>query len=266
MDDNDLRKRLSDVTAAGLDRDAVLVSMQRRETTHTRLAIAATAGVVVVMAGGIGLAATGALGGRSDRQPAATVTTSGATPSGPTAPVPDPATASRTTDSGGSGQTIGDFEGDSLLNETATEVAAMLTAAIENEPNYAGVRIIRSGVELSIVGTLTPAESFAVADARVHGTGQLTDIAAVPSGSQFPITVRRVRYTMKQLSTIVAQITSDTALADRGITVSAVGVDVDKNIVDLSVVPYSEQIERLIHDKYGAAVLVRTKPIIAAGS
>jgi hypothetical protein len=237
--------------------------MQRREAAHarrrrTRLAIGAAACVVLVIAGGIGIVASGALRGPAEQRPAATA--------GPSAAQSSTTTASRKTRSSASGRPISGFDTDPQLNQTASDIAETLTIATENEPNYAGVRIVGAGVELSVVGDLTPAESAAVDDARASGSRALADVTTVPAGSTFTITVRHVRYTMKQLSTIVDQLPSDSALAEHGITVSAVGVDEGKNVVDLSIVPYSDEVAQIIHDKYGDAVLVRTHAVEAAGS
>lgn len=108
-----------------------------------------------------------------------------------------------------------DFSQDLDANLAAGNSIGPLIDAMSGEPGYAGMRIVRYGYEIDLVGKPTEAERAAAARAAPRYQGKV-----------IPYRFRSVRYSEKELQAVTSRIDADLDdLAKQGIHPSTYGID-----------------------------------------
>ncbi len=156
--------------------------------------------------------------------------------------------------------------GDAAFNTVTSVVGSQFVTAVQAEPNYAGTEAVDTGLMLSIVGSVTPAETTAITSAEKLARRQLAALSPTTPPPPFSITIRKVCYTLTELSNIDGAASEDPILAAHGITVSSGGPDTSTNSVDEWLDPYNAKVATALRAKYGTVVHIPPRTIGASGS
>jgi hypothetical protein len=139
-----------------------------------------------------------------------------------------------------------DFATSEPANQAASDMAQRLETDLSPMPTYAGLQIVRSGIEVDLVGR--PPQSV------------LAAVAADTSsylGRPIPVSYRSVTRTERELNAIGDRVTADLSWWDgQGIHLSAWGIDLDSNTMQLSLVTYSKAAAKQLTAHYGDGVSV----------
>ena len=139
-----------------------------------------------------------------------------------------------------------DFSQDEAANYEAAQLGMRLGRYLPSLPGYAGLQIVRSGIQVDVVGEATPEMRAAVAR---HGMRY--------QGKEIPVTFRSVRYSEKELQAVAKQVSADQEdLAERGIELSSWGIDLDTNKVEITLVRYTKAYGKVLLQRYGDRVTV----------
>jgi len=138
-----------------------------------------------------------------------------------------------------------DYSKDQEANLAAGNASEPLAADLWQEPNYAEIQIVSSGIEVDLVGKPTAAErAVAVRDTRQY------------RGHDIPIRFRSVRYSQRELKAVMTRIDVDRAdLLKQGIEPSMVGINAHDR-VEISLVHYTPAYRKALRARYGDRITV----------
>jgi hypothetical protein len=149
-----------------------------------------------------------------------------------------------------------DFSKEGDANLAAGNFAARLLGDLQPLPGYAGGQILSYGVEVDLVGSPSDAVRAVVArDAeRYHGT-------------VIPVRYRRVLHTEKELDALKDRIFADRdEWARQGIMLSAWGIDVDSNTVQIDISHYTDRYRDALIAQYGNLITVTPRDVSYSGN
>jgi hypothetical protein len=139
-----------------------------------------------------------------------------------------------------------DFSQDQEANYAAGQLGQRLMRFLPGMPGYAGMQIVRTGIQVEVVGSPTPEMRSVVAR---HGLRH--------QGSEIPVRFHSVRYSEKELQAVQNQITADRDdWAKRGIELSSWGIDLDSNTVEITLERYTKAFGTALLERYGDRVTV----------
>lgn len=139
-----------------------------------------------------------------------------------------------------------DFSLDGNANSAAAQLAMRLLAGLPSLPGYAGMRIVRYGIEVDVVGK--PSAAMRAVVARDEQQYQ---------GKDIPVGYRSVRYSERELDALKARLEADSAgLAAQGIRLTTWGIDLDSNTVQVGLYHYTTAYRDLLRARYGDQISV----------
>ncbi|HET6208765.1 MAG TPA: hypothetical protein VFD94_00205 [Jatrophihabitans sp.] len=147
-----------------------------------------------------------------------------------------------------------DFSRDQDANYAAAQ--GNLYTDLEQFDSYAVAQIVRSGIEVELVGPPTAAIRAVVArDDPLY------------QGKPIPVSYRSVRHTRRQLQALVERIGADDHyLQQQGIQLSTWGADPDSNLVKITVAHYTKAYRDALIARYGREwVTVDPKDVVVDG-
>jgi hypothetical protein len=148
-----------------------------------------------------------------------------------------------------------DFSRDQAANGAAAELGAKLGADLPRFSSYAGLQIVRYGIEVDNVGTPS-AEMRAAVDRDAQRY----------QGSEIPVRFRSVRYSEKELQAVMDRLTADVrSWAQRGIEFSSWGIDIVSNTVEIKLAHYSDAYRAALTARYGDRVTVYPHDSLVVG-
>ncbi len=137
-------------------------------------------------------------------------------------------------------------------NEAANTAAAQgrIWTDLAQFDSYAGVQIVRSGIEVDLVGPPTDAILAVVASEDPQYQGR-----------PIPVSYRAVRHSQRQLQPLVDRIEADTGYwQPRGINLSSLWFDPASNTVEVSMVHYTRANRDAVVARYGGSEWVSVSP------
>lgn len=139
-----------------------------------------------------------------------------------------------------------DFSQDEAANYEAAQLGMRLGRYLPSLPGYAGLQIVRPGIQVDVVGEATPEMRAVVARHALRYQGK-----------EIPVSYRSVRYSEKELQAVAKQVSADQDdLAKRGIELSSWGIDLDSNTVQIKLAHYSDAYRDALIERYGDRVTV----------
>ncbi len=139
-----------------------------------------------------------------------------------------------------------DFSQDTEANFAAAQLGMRLMTHLPRIPGYAGLQIVSSGVEVSVVGE--PSARMRAAVARY---------ALKHQGRDIPVHFRSVRNSEEQLTVLANLVGEEREVwAKRGIELTSWGTDMDTNTVEIRLARYSEAARAALIEWYGDRVTV----------
>ncbi|MEO6502849.1 MAG: hypothetical protein ABIQ09_13165 [Jatrophihabitantaceae bacterium] len=140
-----------------------------------------------------------------------------------------------------------DFSQDEAANGAASQLGQrLLTSDLPSLSGYAGLQILRPGIQVDVVGDPTPEMRAVVARHALRY-----------QGSEIPVTFRSVRYSEKELRAVASRISADQdGWAKRGIQLSSWGIDITSNTVEIMLVHYTKAYGTVLLERYGDRVTV----------
>jgi hypothetical protein len=139
-----------------------------------------------------------------------------------------------------------DFSRDGAANFAAAQLGQRLLADLPSLPGYAGLRIVSYGIEVDVVGK--PATAMKAVVGRDSQQYQ---------GKPIPVGYRSVRYTERELNSVMAMLTADQAeLTGQGIQLTEWGIDVPSNTVQIGLYHYTPAYRDVLLARYGSRVSV----------
>jgi hypothetical protein len=139
-----------------------------------------------------------------------------------------------------------DFSRDQEANYAASQLGQRLHRFLPGLPGYAGLQIVRTGIQVDVVGSPTPQMRAVVAKHALRH-----------QGSEIPVSFRSVRYSEKELQAVHNRISADQDdWAKRGLELSSWGIDLDTNTVEIRLVHYTKDYGTVLLERYGDRVTV----------
>jgi len=139
-----------------------------------------------------------------------------------------------------------DFSRDGNANFAAAQLGMRLLADLPSLPGYAGVQIVRSGIEVDVVGK--PSAAIRAVVARAEQPYQ---------GKDIPVSYRSVRYSEQELDALKARLDADSAgLAAQGIQLTTWGIDLGSNTVQVGLDHYTTAYRDILRARYGDQISV----------
>lgn len=139
-----------------------------------------------------------------------------------------------------------DFSQNEAANGAASQLRQRLLGGdLPSLPGYAGLQIVRSGIQVDVVGDPTPEMRAVVARQALRFRG-----------SDLPVAFRSVRYSEKELQAVLTQLFTDKDLAKRGIELSSLGIDLGANKVNIRLLHYTDAFRDVLLARYGDRVTV----------
>jgi hypothetical protein len=147
-----------------------------------------------------------------------------------------------------------DYSQDEAANYAASQLGQALLRDLPKLAGYAGLQIVRYGIEVDTVGPPDPRLCAAVTRAVQRYRYQ---------GGEIEVRYRLVRYTERELEAVVTQLGADAKeLAGQGIELSTWGPDIDTNKVEISLVHYSKAYRDILVSRYGDRVTVTPYDVV----
>ena len=145
-----------------------------------------------------------------------------------------------------------DFSQDEAANGAASQLGQRLLRDLPGQPGYAGLQIVRTGIQVDVVGEATPEMRAVVARHALRY-----------QGSEIPVSYRSVRYSEKELQAVASQVTADRDdWAKRGVEFSSWGIDLDTNTVKIALLHYTKAYGTALLERYGERVTVEPRDVV----
>jgi hypothetical protein len=133
------------------------------------------------------------------------------------------------------------FATDQAANYEAAQLGQKLLADLPALDGYAGLRIVRYGIEVDVVGA--PSDAIRAAVARDDTQYQ---------GKPIPIRYRSVRNSQQQLQAVADRLEADLgSWSQQGIELTSWGIDIDSNTVQVSLAHYTKAYRDALLAHYG---------------
>lgn len=168
---------------------------------------------------------------------------------------------------GSASAAVANYSANNELNRAASAAASAVASAVSAEPNFAGERIISSGLEVDVTDGPTAHQRSLINSAAEAGIRHHEQLNGVSDLQSVPIHYRTVRWSLAQLNAVTNQIDRDFSMwAQHGINLTTWGPDIQSNTVTVSIDPYRSEYAAQLVDTYGAEVTVLQTPISAVAS
>ncbi len=139
------------------------------------------------------------------------------------------------------------FYDDESANFAASQMGQRLLAELPEWDSYAGLQIVRQGIQIDTVG----APPGAMRAAAAAGAGSF-------GGEKIPIIYRSVARSERSLKALGARVmAARSSWLRSGINISSWKIDLASNTVEVSLARYSTQAARRLTDAYGRGVTIR---------
>jgi hypothetical protein len=159
---------------------------------------------------------------------------------------------SRSTHSAGTSAVVGAFPGVDFQQGEANYATSQgqIWTDLQLLPSYAGLQILRSGIEVDLVGP--PTDAIRAMVAREGPRYQ---------GKPIPFSYRSVRHSERQLQVIDDRIEADLGYwQQQGIQLTNFGIDLDSNTVQFTLAHYSKANRDALLARYGGSDWVSVLP------
>lgn len=134
-----------------------------------------------------------------------------------------------------------DFSQDPAANGAASDLGQKLLAVLPSLAGYAGMQIVQYGIEVDVVGP--PSAAIQAVVARDGAQYQ---------GKPIPVRYRSVRHTEQELQAVEDRIEADQRYwQQRGIDLTASGIDINSNTVQISMAHYTKANRDALLARYG---------------
>jgi hypothetical protein len=149
-----------------------------------------------------------------------------------------------------------DFSQDQAANYEASQLGQRLLADLPPLAGYAGLQIVRYGIEVDVVGA--PSEAIRAAVAR-DGTQY--------QGKPIPVRYRSVRHTQQELQAVADRLEADQGYwQQQGIELTSWGVEIQSNTVQVTMAHYTKAFRDALLDRYGSSLVsVVPKDVVPTG-
>jgi hypothetical protein len=149
-----------------------------------------------------------------------------------------------------------DFSSDQAANYDASQLGQKLLADLPPLAGFAGLQIVRYGIEVDVVGA--PSDAIRAVVARDDTQYQ---------GSSIPVRYRTVRHSQQDLQALVDRVEADQAhWQQQGIELSSWGIDIDSNTVQISLAHDTKAYQDALLARYGSDwVTVVPHDVVTAG-
>ncbi|HST46899.1 hypothetical protein [Jatrophihabitans sp.] len=147
-----------------------------------------------------------------------------------------------------------DYAEDQKANFAASQLGQALLNVIPRFDGYAGLQILRYGIEVDTAGSPDPQLRAAVTRAVQRYRYQ---------GREIEVRYRLVRYSERELKAVVQRIRADDDdLAKQGIELSSWGPDITTNKVEISLAHYTDAYRDVLLSRYGDLVTVTPHDVV----
>jgi hypothetical protein len=137
------------------------------------------------------------------------------------------------------------FATDQAANYEAGQLGQKLLADLPALDGYAGLQIVRYGIEVDVVGA--PSDAIQAAVARDDSQYQ---------GKPIPIRYRSVRNSQQRLQAVADRLGADQgAWRQQGIELTSWGIDINSNTVQVSLAHYTKDYRDVLLARYGSDLL-----------
>jgi hypothetical protein len=143
---------------------------------------------------------------------------------------------------------------DQAANYAASQLGQALLNRLPRFPGYAGLQIVRYGIEVDTVGSPDPELRAAVTTTAQRYRYQ---------GGEIEVRYRLVRYSERDLKAVTDQLSADAKeLAAQGIELSSWGPDIKTNKVEIGLAHYTDAYRDALLARYGDRVTVTPHDVV----